>query len=126
MDQKLVIRYHFWKLFRQLKGVETENMNSHPLAKLRKEKKLNQEQLATRLGISERAVGKIERSEQIPNYKQAKIIGEYFEINWHYFIDLCVRESEKKRQVSTFYQKLSEKNDCSTDCTNQVEKCGAR
>lgn len=106
--------------------------NFHPLATYRQQKGLNkksmnQKDLADQLGIDAAKIGRYERGEQIPNYDDARLIGEYFEIPWHEIVEICVSFRDRQKEFRNFFsQKKSENTAYSHVCTTSSEKCGAR
>jgi transcriptional regulator with XRE-family HTH domain len=105
----------------------------HPLVSKRRIKKIdnraiNQKELALRIGIDAAKMGRYERGQQIPDYDDAKTLGDYYELPWFQIIEMCVEFRDRQREfVNFFCQKLSEESGDSHVCTGQpAEKCGAR
>ena len=106
--------------------------NFHPLATYRQQKRLNkktinQKDLAYRLGIEAAKMGRYERGQQIPDYDDAKVIGEYFDMPWHEVVEICVAFRDRQKEFQHFFsQKKSEYISYSHVCATSDEKCGAR
>lgn len=88
---------------------------------------INQKDLAERLGIDVAKMGRYERGQQIPDYYDAVKLGEYFDMEWHQLVEMCVQFQRRKEEFIKFFS--SKKSECSNDshvCTSHTGKCGAR
>ena len=88
-----------------------------PLRQLRKAKKISVRDLSDRIGIPEFIISRIERGEQMPDFKQSQRFGTYFDLPWPLVMERCYEHTEKIKNYELIYQKLSE----STDDIKKVE-----
>ena len=65
---------------------KTRPIIGHRLAELRCERGLSQGQLATKVGVSTRTVGNIERDEVVPTLAIVVELADYFEVSVDFLI----------------------------------------
>ena len=69
-------------------------MNGNKLKKLRTDKKLLQEELGKKVGVSASTIGMYEQNRREPDNTILKKIADYFEVSTDYLLDHNVKETE--------------------------------
>lgn len=76
---------------------------------------LNQEELASRLGLTQAAISTWHSRKTVPGYKVLEKLGEVFNVEPHYFLmkpgtQGQIRSTEKRDEFSEFIDELAKKN----------------
>ena len=95
-------------------------MYGEMIAKLRENKKLTQEELANKLGISRAALSHYEKCRREPDYATLKKIADYFEVTTDYLLgrsnvstpaDTIAQALSDDKELSIFWAELRQRED---------------